>query len=162
LSKESAVVCYVTGIAPTEEVAVLEEMLGNVPGVDHSKLTIITKVGATGEHDESFLNFIHCGAPEIESDTLGHIGGDTIMTDVSGTAVPGLSHRTDAFSYFGHPHVVQHVGNLPIPEDEAENYNDAIDDGRVVVAYVCAETETGTYEAAFHSAGVLHVKSFRG
>lgn len=153
--------CFVTGIAPTEEVAELEAMLGNVPGVDHSKLTIITKVDRTDEHDESFLNFIHAGAPAIEGDVMGHIGGDTIMTGGGGTGVPGMTTSVSTLGYFAHPHVVQRVGALPIPEDEADNYNDAIDEGRVVVAYACEDSETAQYEGAFHSAGVRHVKTFR-
>jgi hypothetical protein len=152
--------CYVTGIAPTEEVPALERMLGSVSGVDHAKLTVITKVDRTDEHEDSFLNFIHCGAPEIEGDMLGHIGGDTIMTGSGGTGVPGMTSTSGTLGYFAHPHVIQHVGTLPIPEDEAENYTDAIDDGRVVVAYACTDSETATYESAFRSAGVLHVKTF--
>jgi hypothetical protein len=153
---------YVTGIAPTEEVTELEAMLGNVTGVDHAKLTIITKVDQSEEHDESFLNFIHAGAPEIDTNLMGHIGGDSIMTGSGGTGVPGMTTGVSTLGYFDHPHVIQHIGNLPIPDDEAENYTDAIDDGRVVLAYKCADTEAATYEGAFHSAGVRHVKTFRG
>lgn len=75
--------CFVTGIVPTE--------LGPMPGIDKTKLNVITAAGSTREHEESFLNFIHAGGPEIESATMGHIGGDTIMTGSGGTGVPGLN-----------------------------------------------------------------------
>jgi hypothetical protein len=150
----------VTGIAPTEEIAKLEEMMSNVPGVDRSKLSIITKCDRTEEHDSSFLNFIHAGASEIEGDSIGHIGGDSIMTGSGGTGVPGLTSSVSALGYFSHPHVVEHVGNLPIPEDEAGNYNDALDEGRCVIAYECAATETAAIEAAMREAGIRKVKTF--
>ena len=154
--------CYVTGIAPTEDIAALESMLGSVPGVDKSKLNVITKADRSYEHDSSFLNFIHAGAQEIDSDTVGAIGGESIMTGSGGTGVPGLSTSNAPFKYFSHPKVAQHVGNLPIPEDEADNYNDAIEDGRCVVAYACAPSDTTSLETAFRSAGVQHVKTFGG
>jgi len=154
--------CFVTGIVPTEEVPTLEKMLGDVPGVDHALLTILTKCDRSDEHDSSFLNFIHCGAPAIEGDVIGRIGGDSIMTNAGGTSVPGITARNETLGYFAHPHVEQHVGTLPIPEDEADNYNDAIDSGRVVVAYNCGDGDTSTLEKAFRESGVLHVKTFRG
>ena len=152
--------CFVTGIAPTEDITTLENMLGEMPGIDRAKLTVITKTDRSYEHDSSFLNFCHVGAEEIDSDTIGHIGGDTIMTGSGGTGVPGMTSNA-TLSYFSHPKVAQHVGILPIPEDEADNYNDAIEDGRVVVAYTC-EGDTSALEAAFRGAGVLHVKTFKG
>jgi hypothetical protein len=57
--------------------------------------------------------------------------------------------------------VIQHVGNLPIPDDEADNYNDAIDNGRTVIAYP-VDGNTATIEAAFRAAGLAHVKTFKG
>ena len=151
--------CFVTGIAPTEDIAALEKMLGDMPGIDNAKLTVITKTDRSYEHDSSFLNFCHVGANEIDSDTIGSIGGDSIMTGSGGTGMPGLTSRS-TLSYFSHPKVAQHVGALPIPEDEADNYNDAIEDGRTVVAYQC-EGDTTALESAFRNAGVQHVKTFK-
>ena len=152
--------CFVTGIAPTTDVKALETMLGELPGVQTAKLIVLTKTDRSYEHDSSFLNFIHVGAQEIDSDTIGNIESSSIMTGGGGTGVPGMTTRS-SLGYFSHPKVAQHVGNLPIPEDEADNYNDAIEDGRAVVAYQC-EGETAAVENAFRSSGVLHVKTFRG
>jgi hypothetical protein len=153
--------CFVTGIAPTEDISELEGILGEMPGVDRTKLIVITKAERSYEHDSSFLNFIHAGLPEIESDTVGTIDGDAIMTGSGGTGVPGLNTSISQMRYLSHPHVVQHVGNLPIPADEADNYNDAIEDGRVVVAYPCDDAEIAPLEAAFRGAEIRKVKTFQ-
>jgi len=150
---------FVTGIAPTEDVSSLEKILGEMPGVDRAKLTIITKVDRSEEHDDSFLNFIHA-SPHTSVEVLGTIEDATILTGGGGTGLPGINAALPWQGYLAHPHVVQHVGNLPIPEDEADNYNDAIEDGRVVVAYPCDESEVAPLEAAFRGAGVKRVKTF--
>ncbi len=152
--------CFVTGIAPTEEITELESLLGQMPGVDRTKLVVITKAERSDNHDQSFLNFIHAGAPEIDSDSIGRLDDDSIMTGGGGTGVPGLTGAIRTLPYISHPHVSEHVGNLPIPDDEAENYNDAIEEGRVVVAYPCDEADTAPIEAAFRGAGVKKVKTF--
>lgn len=144
---------FVTGIAPTQDVNELEKLMSSTTGLDHSKFVVITKADRTDEHDDSFLKFAH--AAEVE-------GTNSLILGGGGTGVPDINQPgTTQFGYLGHPHVVQHVGTLPIPEDEADNYNDAIDDGRTVVAYPI-DGDASAAEAAFHAAGLAHVKTFRG
>ncbi len=153
--------CFVTGIAPTQNIAELESMLGAISGIDTSKLTVITKADRSYEHDSSFLNFFHAGGPTIDGDASGQmIDGTAIMTGGGGTGVPGIGSSTASLSNLAKPKAAQHVGNLPIPEDEADNYNDAIEDGRCVVAYECDGTQAAAIEEAFRGAGLRKVKSF--
>ena len=151
---------FVTGIVPTSDVTELEAALGNLPNVDRSKLTVITSSAQTGEHDDSFLNFIHAGGPEIESDMSGRLGGDTIMTGGGGTGVPGMNSSGASVNILFSEHVTRHIGALPIPDDEVENYNDALVDGRTVVAYECGAGDCAAVEAAMRQAGVRKVKTF--
>lgn len=139
--------CYVTGIALTESVSELETMLGGVAGVDRAKLSVITTVDRSNEHDCSFLDFIHTN-------------DDRIITSSGGTGVPGINSDGKRLGYLGLEHVQNRLGKLPIPEDEADNYNDALDEGRSVIAYECTGADTAAIEAAFHSAGVRHIKTF--
>ena len=152
--------CFVTGIAPTNDVAELEKMFA-IDGLDRSKLIVITKADRTDEHDSSFLNFIHAGGPHIDGDAVGTLSGtrSSIMTGSGGTVVPGIGAATNSLAYWGVSHGEQHVGLLPIPADEADNYNDALDNGRAVVGYQCAEDPTNI-EAALRTAGVRKVKTF--
>ncbi len=152
--------CFVTGIVPTENVSELESMLGSMPGIDRSKLSVITTAEPTREHADSFLNFIHAGAPEIESATMGRIGGDAIMTGSGGTGVPGLTNSGSSVNILFNDRVTQHIGSLPIPDDEVENYSEALEDNRCVIAYDCSGGDASAAEAAFHSAGARKVKTF--
>jgi hypothetical protein len=140
---------FVTGIAPTQDVDELEKMLGSITGADRSKFVVLTSADRTDEHDDSFINFVHATT-----------GGDEIIEGGGGTGVPGINGGP-GLGYLSHPKVIQHVGNLPIPEDEADNYNDAIDNGRSVIAYPL-ESDAAAEEAAFKAAGLLHVKTFSG
>jgi hypothetical protein len=123
-----------------------------MPGLDHSKFVVITNCERTDEHDDSYLKFAH--AADVE-------GSNSLILDGGGTRVPDINEPGNIqLGYLSHPHVVQHCGNLPIPEDEADNYNDAIDSGRSVVAYPIDGGAQAAIEAAFRGAGLAHVKSF--
>jgi len=142
------VAAFVTGIAPTQDVDDLEKMLGGMPGLDHSKFVVITKADRTDEHDDSFLNFVHAASQ------------DHMLLNDPGTSVPGINPSAPLNNYLTHPHVIQHVGNLPIPDDEADNYNDAIENGRTVVAYPIDGGSADSTTVVFKAAGLAHVKSF--
>ena len=154
--------CFVTGIAPTQDVSELEKMLGSAPNLDRTNLVVITTADRTERHDRSFLNFIHAGGPQIDAEVVGSsiAGADSIITGSGGTGVPGIGADHNSLGYLGHPHLIQHVGSLPIPADEAENYNDALDDGRSVVAYKSGNNDCASFEGVFHTAGLRHIKTF--
>jgi hypothetical protein len=136
---------FVTGIASTLDVDVLEKTLGGMSGLDRTKFVVITTDEPSEDHDDSFINFVHA------------TGDDNMYLGDEGMLVPGL--ETSNLGYLGHPHFVRHVGVLPIPDDEVDNYNDAIDSGRAVVAYP-ADGNGAAVEAAFKSGGLAHVKTF--
>jgi len=142
------VAAFVTGIAPTQDVNELEKMLSSMPSLDHSKFVVITKADRTDEHDDSFIQFVHAASQ------------DHLLLNDPGTSVPGINPSAPLNDYLSHPHVIQHVGNLPIPDDEADNYNDAIENGRTVVAYP-VDGDAAAAQSLFHQVGLLHVKTFR-
>ncbi len=154
--------CYVTGILPTSDVSELEKILGGVPNMDHAKLSVITREAQTEEHDESFLNFIHVGR-SISGDDFGTLANlDTaIMTSSGGTGVPGITRSGSGLDFLNSEYVAAEIGVLPIPDDERANYNDALEEGRCVVAYDCKDEDTNAIEAAMHQAGVHRVKTYR-
>ena len=153
--------CFVTGIAPTSDVSELESLLGGVPNIDRTKLSVITKEEQSDKHDSSFLNFIHAGDPTIDGGTFGSLDRNAIMTGSGGTGVPGIGRGNSPLGLLGSDDVVSAIGTLPIPADEASNYNDALHDGRCVVAYECADGEAAGVEEAMRAAGVRKVKTFR-
>lgn len=140
--------CFVTGIIETNDIAQVEKILAGVPNLDHSKLSVITASAKTDAHEDSFVPFLHAA------------GGASIMTGDGGTNVPGINRDPQALGYLGHNDVVNAIGILPIPEDEAANYNDALEAGRCIVAYDCSNGDEAAVESAFQAAGVRRVKVF--
>jgi hypothetical protein len=141
------VAAFVIGIASSQDVDVLEKMLGSLNALDRSKFVVITTDEPSEDHDDSFINFVHTE------------GDDRQITGDGGMRVPGLELGAAGLGYLSHPHFVRHVGTLPIPDDEADNYNDAIEAGRSVVAYP-ADGDSAQVEAALKSCGLAHVKTF--
>ena len=163
MAEQVVVQCLVVGITSTAEPDELEKIL-TPDVVDHSRLAVVTKDTPTEEHEESPLHFVHVhlGLPHETSD-VDHevlIGDTSIFTDAGGVNIPNISADTRYAGFFAHPHVVDHLAGYAIPEDEVENYNDAIDAGRAVVLYRAKSEEAPKVEQAFKSAGLKHVKSF--
>ena len=156
--------CYVTGIAASSDIAQLEQTVNGIAGIDHAKLTVLTKSDRSYEHESSFLNFLHTNEPYIDSDAAGTLSmrNESLLTGGTGTGVPGMGGGTHGFTTSTSDRGPQHVGTLPIPGDEADNYNDAIEDGRAVLAYECDPAQQATIEDAFRKAGVAKVKTFKG
>ena len=84
-----------------------------------------------------------------------------VLPDSSGTAVPGIQGSEVPLTSFVTPHTSKHyLDGYQIPDDEVENYDDAITEGRAVVAYSCDASEVPAIEAAFKAAGLQHVRSY--
>jgi hypothetical protein len=154
----------VVGIFPSSDVASLEAALGNVSGIARSKLSVLTADPKTQAHEDSFLNFLPV-AQELErqepSPDITH--GTGLLTDFGGTDVPGITDsREPSLTDFEEPEVVPHyIGSLPIPSDEAENYDEAISEGRAVVAYsVSSDAEVAQVQQALRTAGLRNVRAF--
>jgi len=154
----------VTGISPESAPKKIEDNLCAQPTVDCSKVSVITKDAPTEEHMTSVLQFIHAGDYAQTSD-VSHdvIRGDTaIMTDAGGVNVPGISADVRYVGFFAQPHIIDHLADWPIPEDQIENYNEAIEEGRAVVTYKAQPSEAPQVEQAFKDAGLKNVKTFEG
>jgi len=151
------------GIFPSSDVTSLETTLGNVPGLDRSRVSVLTASAKTQAHEDSFLNFMHV-AEEVEREPSPDIThGTGLLTDFGGTDVPGLSDRGGpSLADFEEPEVVPHyLGSLPIPDDEAENFDEAIAEGRTVVVYpVSSEAEGAQLQQALRTAGLRNVRAF--
>ena len=152
----------VTGIAQTSQPAEIETMLCNV--LDCQRIVVITADSPGVAHDNSMLTFIHA-ADQAQTTDVSHDvirGSAAIMTEAGGVNVPGISSDTRFVGYFAHPHIIDHLADWPIPSDQVENYNDAIEAGRAVVTYKAAPGEAADVEQKFKEAGLKNVKTFEG
>jgi hypothetical protein len=152
----------VTGIASTSSPEQLESALSGKAVVDVDKIAVITKDSPTEEHEESVLRYLHVGQPHTTSDVEHDVitGGESILTNWGDPQVPNISSDTRYVGFFAEPHIINHLGEWPIPEDQAQNYNDAIEMGRSVVLYKAESGEAPAVEQTFKDAGLKNVKSF--
>ena len=86
--------------------------------------------------------------------------GTGVIPDFGGTNVPGLDDEGASLGAFSHPDVLNFIGESDLPEVDAEEYSDAIADGRCVVVYNCDPSQADTVQSALKTAGVTEVKVY--
>jgi hypothetical protein len=152
------------GIFPSNDVASLEKAITNASGIDRSRISVYTADTKTQAHEDSFLNFTHV-LEEADRDQWPEIThGTGLLTDFGGTEVPGINDaREQSLTDFEEPEAVPHyLASLPIPEDEAENYDEALSEGRNVVVYpVSSDDEQARAAQALRGAGMRNVEAFQ-
>jgi hypothetical protein len=81
-----------------------------------------------------------------------------------GTGVPGVTSQDRpglTVSSFAETEAMpDYLSGVAIPDDEVDNYNEAIEEGRAVAVYQATDGDAGTAEAAFKAAGLKNVRSF--
>ncbi len=152
----------VTGIAQTSDPAHLETTLCGNEAVDCDKMAVITKDQPTDHHQESVLTFLHVGANHATSDVQHEViaGGESILTNFGDPQVPNISADMRYVGFFAEPHIIDHLADYAIPQDQVQNYNDAIEAGRSVVVYKADKAEAPGVEQSFKDAGLKNVKTF--
>lgn len=155
----------VTGIAQSSDPENLESALCGKETVDCEKLAVITKDTPSEDHEDSILNFLHVGQQHTTSDTVHGVisGTSSIMTNFGDPQVPNISSDSRFVGFFAEAHIIDHLADWPeIPQDQVQNYNDAIDAGRSVVLYKADADEAAGVEQTFKDAGLANVKTFEG
>jgi len=153
----------VTGIAQTSHPEHLEDALCGKETVDCDKIAVITKDAPTDSHHESVLTFMHVGQGHPTSDVQHEVivGGESILTNFGDPQVPNISSDNRYIGFFAEPHIIDHLAEYAIPQDQVQNYNDAIEAGRIVVVYKAEPDEAPAVEQTFKDAGLKNVKTFQ-
>lgn len=151
----------VVGIYPESDPKKIEAALSGQTGIDMGRLRVVTRDAKTEAHDESALSFVHVREAQNSndfSDDMTH--GQGMMTDSGGTGVPGSGSRGPSLgSLSNRGSAVNYLVGVKIPGDQIDNFNDAIEAGRLVALYDASDD----HEAAlttFTSAGFRNVKAF--
>lgn len=152
----------VTGIAQSSNPEHLEDALCGQETVDCDKLAVITKDAPTDVHHDSVLTFMHVGQGHPTSDVQHEVivGGESILTNFGDPQVPNISSDNRYLGFFAEPHIINHLADYAIPQDQVQNYNDAIEAGRSVVLYKAEPAEAAGVEQTFKDAGLKNVKTF--
>jgi hypothetical protein len=134
----------VTGIVQTPDLAAVEAALG--------------AAGLSSEH----LQLVEPGedSPPL---TQGLAVSPNIGPIETGTGVPGLTSGTMPMTsrpIVGNDSLSDRLGDFEIPDDEIDNYLEALAAGRSIVAYFAKDDTIDRVESAFRAAGVAKVKRF--
>jgi hypothetical protein len=82
-----------------------------------------------------------------------------------GTGVPGITSGVPTpggygIRYFRNEGLSDRLGDLEIPDDEVQNYVDALEAGRSVVAYFAKPENIAQVTDLFRASGLARVKTF--
>lgn len=150
----------VVGIFPGNDSAAIESALSGQQ-IDLSKVKVLRSASASTPEDESSeLDFIDV-VETMESNSLSDdmTKGMGIMGDSGGTGVP-MGRGNSLSSFTSRSATKNYLTGLSVPGDEAENFNEAIEAGRSVVAYPDAGADADKVAAAFRAAGLRNVRSY--
>jgi hypothetical protein len=153
----------VAGISPDHDVQAIEAAL-KAHDIDLALVTVFTKTPLEA-HDESGLNFEYVvkdmEVNSLSDDQTKNMG---IMGDAGGTGVPGLTSSDRpgmTVSSFAEAEAApDYLSGVAISDDEVDNYNEAIEEGRAVAIFQAAGGDSAAAEAAFKAAGLKNVRSF--
>jgi hypothetical protein len=130
----------VTGLSQNGDLSALKSALAEA-GLSLDKLQVI----APGDSDVGVAR--------------GIIGSELYVNE-GGTGVPGINNRHTMSSFFRNESLPDRLGDLEIPDSEVENYVEALQRGKYVVAYFAQPESIDRIEAAFRSAQLANVRRF--
>ncbi len=148
----------VVGIFANSDAKALEGALSQQP-LDLSKIKV---VGGRADHGTQ-LEFIDV-MDDMESNSLSdEMTEGTGVWDETGTDVPGLTagHQAtlEQFTHYDEPHR-RYFASFAIPDDEVDNFCDAVADGRSVVLYPDPGADEQQIATAFRAAGLKNVRAY--
>ena len=130
----------VTGISPNGDIKALEVLLKEA-GLPLDPIQLIS------------------GEDSTEGVARRQIGPRLMTGDRAGT-VPGINSSGPGLSYFRNESLSDRLSDLEIPDSEVENYVDALEAGRSVVAYYAKPASLSQVEEIFRGSGLAKVKIF--
>jgi hypothetical protein len=97
----------------------------------------------------------------VGSGTLtGGLETGTGVPGLTGSGTPGITNAVHLIGGDGSGSLWDRLADLAIPDDEVENYAEALEAGRYIVAYHGNATNVANLEGIFSSAGLAKVKTF--
>jgi hypothetical protein len=153
----------VVGIFPSSDPAAIHNALSGQQ-IDTSKVKVVSRgtdqaVAIPEDSDIEFLD-VEQAMEQLASYSDDMTREKGIMEDSGGTSVPGIGGRGPSLSSFTHAEYRTYLSGLKIPDDEVDNFNGAIEEGRAVVAYPDAGDNAGVVAAAFKAAGLRNVRTY--
>jgi hypothetical protein len=86
--------------------------------------------------------------------------GSELYTSEGGTGVPGLNNSRGGRTFFRNEDLADRLGDLEIPDSEVDNYVEALERGRSVIAYFAHADTIEKIEEIFRSSNLANVRRF--
>jgi hypothetical protein len=152
----------VIGIYPVRDGEAIENAL-TAQQLDVSRVKVLAVDGSDHTEEPSSLHFIDV-VTEVDDDGYADemTRGTGVLPDGGGMAVPGIGgpdQWSDIFVHHGGT-TEHYLSVFPIPDDEVDNFDDALAEGRVVVLYPDPGADAPKVAAAFKAAGLQNVRSY--
>jgi len=150
----------IVGIFPDSNAKALESAL-LAQRLDLSKIKVVS--GSADDAESSQLDFVDV-INDMEDNSFSDdmMKGLGIMGDAGGTGVPGINSPTptlETFSVDESPSK-RYLSGFAIPDDEVDNFDDAVAEGRAVVLYLGAGSDAQAVADAFKAAGLRNVRAY--
>jgi hypothetical protein len=97
---------------------------------------------------------------ELDESVAHGIAGAELMTSDGGTGVPGINGQHSMQVFFRNESISDRLGDLKIPDSEMDNYLEALQRGRTLVAYFTKPEAMDQVEAIFRDAQLLNVRRY--
>jgi hypothetical protein len=152
---EVAVSLVVTGIAQNEDTKPVETAL-RAAGLSLEGLVVFCAGEAREERAETGVRYIYSGSESIRN----ILGTGSIGILSLGPEVPGISTESAPPEYFRDETMTDELSDLDIPDSELDNYVEAIEAGRCLVAYYAERSTVDTAAGAFRQSGIANVRVF--
>lgn len=153
----------VVGIYPSSDPKTLEDALA-AQSIDLSKCKVITVNPPDGDAESTQLEFVDVIAEVGNSEASDEMMQGVGVFDETGTSVPGITsgHSASGLGTFTHHEAAsrQYLAGYSLPDDEIENFGDAVAEGRAVVLYTDGVTDAQAVAAAFKAAGLKNVRVY--
>jgi hypothetical protein len=143
----------VTGISQDGNTAALEQAL-KASGLSLDEFEVIGPDDADGTV---------AGDGPIDPGTLtGGLETGTGVPGLTGSGIPGVTSapRVGGADALSGDSLWDRLADLAIPDDEIENYAEALEAGRSIIAYYGDSRTVAKIEGLFSSAGLTKVKTF--
>jgi hypothetical protein len=131
-----------------------------VTGLSQNGDTVSLRAALTAE-GFSLDHFQVISADDSAEPVAREIIGADLLTGDNATIVPGISgSRGTATHFFRNENLEERLSDLHIPDSEIENYAEALERGKTIVAYFARPENAAKVEELFRASELSNVRLF--
>ena len=123
----------------------------------------ITALNAALEAAGLSIDPIQVIAPDDSTPSMARgLAGSEILTSDPGTGVPGINSGPHFQRFFRNESLSDRLGDFEIPDSEIENFVEALERGKFLVAYFAHPADAERIAEIFRGNGLLNVREYGG